>query len=295
MRPVALTNFAMHNSSDLEPEAGSLQKLADNFYRLCAPNPSFMTGMGTNTYIYGDSELAVFDAGPAIDKHAKSILSVQETLDAPITHIFVSHTHMDHSPCTQLLKKSLPEAICIGIPAEPNQPFEDHTFRPELEPKDLQIIDFASGQIQAICTPGHVANHVCWLLKEHGVLLTGDHLMSGSTVVIIPPKGDMSAYIASLEKIQRLRFELIAPGHGSLIFAPHKLIDWTIKHRFAREAKVLSAISNKPSPLDALVSSVYDDVERHLYKIAKYSLHAHLLKLERENKVRETELGWVLD
>jgi len=284
----------MENSLDLKPEAGTLQKLGANLYRLCAPNPSFMTGAGTNTYIYGDSELAVFDAGPAIEEHAKRILDLQDELQAPITHIFATHTHMDHSPCTDLLKRSLPSAIRIGVPAETNQPFEDHSFKADLEPKDKEVLEFISGPIQAIYTPGHVANHICWLIEEHSMLLTGDHIMSGSTVVIIPPKGDMSDYISSLEKILSLEYDFIAPGHGPLIANPHDLVRWTIEHRLSREAKVLSALTYHPSSLDDLVRSVYDDVEEHLHQIAKYSLHAHLLKLEKDNKVQMSEKGWCL-
>lgn len=284
----------MQKVAELMPEAGLLQQLAHNFYRLCAPNPSVMTGPGTNTYIYGDTELAVFDAGPAIDAHADRILRVQEELDAPITSIFASHTHMDHSPCTQLIQKSLPQAKCIGIPSTPNQPYEDHTFKADIKPSDGDVIELKGGSVQAIYTPGHVENHLCWLIQEHGVLLTGDHLMSGSTVVIVPPKGNMSDYIASLEKLSDFNFSFMGPGHGPLITEPQELIHWTIKHRLQREAKVFSAVTDEPQPLDVIVKQAYDDVEEHLHEVACYSLHAHLLKLEAERKVRERELGWCL-
>ena len=280
------------------PVAGQLEQLFPNFYRLCAPNPGLMTGPGTNTYIYGEKELAVFDAGPALPEHVAAILAAQDTLGAPITTLFASHTHRDHSPAIAQIEKELAEQLSnvkiIGIPAPDNQEFEDHTFQPHHQPGDNEVIDLLAGPVRAIRTPGHVGNHVCYLIEEHQLLTTGDHLMSGSTVVIIPPKGNMRDYIASLEKLQHYDIKVMGPGHGGLIENPAEVVEWTIQHRLQREAKVLANLNNQPIAISQLVTSVYDDVDVTLHHLAELSLHAHLIKLALDSRISESEPGWRL-
>lgn len=282
---------------DLDPIAGELTPIFANLYRLCANNPSMMTGPGTNTYIYGKNELAVFDAGPALDSHIHNILRAQDHLGAPITRLFSSHTHSDHSPAVAFLCKELPSVEVIGLPAPIDQDYEDHTFVATSEPRDMQIYVHDGQEVQVVHTPGHVANHVCFLLKEHQFLTTGDHLMQGSTVVIIPPKGNMKAYIESLHKLRDLDIKVMGPGHGKLMDTPLETIDWTIKHRLAREKKVLDCLATfalNTATIDQLVHTVYDDVDRALHPIAKLSLHAHLLKLKEEAVVLENDGSWQL-
>ena len=276
------------------PIAGTLEQLFPNFYRLCAPNPGPMTGPGTNTYLYGDKELAVFDAGPAIAEHVAAILAAQDTLKAPITTLFASHTHSDHSPAIARVAEQLSNVRLIGIPADPGQQFEDPTFQPHHQPQDNEVIELQAGPVRAIHTPGHVGNHVCYLIEEHNLLTTGDHLMNGSTVVIVPPKGSMADYIASLQKLQHYRINVMAPGHGDLIRNPSETVDWTIEHRLKREAKVLANLSAGPISLGELVLSVYDDVDVSLHQMAELSLHAHLIKLRLDGRVLESGRGWEL-
>lgn len=276
------------------PVAGELEQLFPKLYRLCAPNPGVMTGPGTNTYIYGDKELAVFDAGPAIDEHIDAILTAQETLGAPITRLFASHTHRDHSPAIAKVAAQLDEVELIGIPAQDNQEFEDYSFKPHTQPADGASIKVEDQLVTAIHTPGHVGNHVCYLLEEYKLLTTGDHLMNGSTVVIVPPKGSMSGYIESLRKLQKYSIGVMAPGHGPLIENPAEVVDWTIAHRLQREAKVLNKLTERPVPLAELVKTVYDDVDVSLHKIAELSLHAHLIKLDADGQVEEGSNGWRL-
>lgn len=277
------------------PVAGQLEKLFSNFYRLCAPNPGPMTGPGTNTYIYGNKELAVFDPGPPLAEHVNAILQAQEELGAPITHIFSSHTHQDHSPAVALLVEHLPDVKIIGQAAAPDQEFEDRSFVPTDEPIDGQRFEFEAGLVQAIYTPGHVANHFCFLIEEHACLTTGDHLMNGSTVVIIPPKGNMRDYIDSLRKMQNYSIDVMAPGHGDLIENPNEVVAWTIDHRLQREAKVVAALrTDLAQSIERLVSTVYDDVDISLHGIAALSLHAHLIKLELDERASEDPEGWRL-
>lgn len=277
----------------LQPVVGQLTPLRDNLYRLCANNPSMMTGPGTNTYIYGQSELAVFDAGPNLQTHIENILAAQKTLNAPITRIFSSHTHADHSPAVAPLKKALPHAQVIGLPAPEGQDYEDRSFRADLQPYDGEQIAHDGASVVAIHTPGHVVNHVCYLIEEHSFLTTGDHLMNGSTVVIIPPKGNMRAYIDSLAKLENYPIEQMGPGHGAVIDNPQAVIKWTIAHRLEREAKVIAALKAHPqSTPAALVPIVYADVPAHLFPIAELSLHAHLLKLGEELRANEHHGTW---
>ncbi len=279
------------NSS--EPIPGQLTQLLNNVYRLCANNPSMMTGPGTNTYIYGKNELAIFDAGPKLESHINNILAAQGTLGAPITRIFSSHTHSDHSPAVAALKSALPAAEVIGLVAPAGQDYEDLTFVPDVQPEDDQRFEHDGASVQAIHTPGHVANHICFLIEEHGFLTTGDHLMNGSTVVIIPPKGSMKDYIESLEKLSHHSIQQMGPGHGAVIANPQEVVSWTIKHRLEREAKVADALKSNPgfSPAQ-LVPTVYADVPTHLHPIAELSLHAHLIKLKMDNRAVETQGSW---
>lgn len=276
------------------PVAGQLEQLFSNVHRLCAPNPGPMTGPGTNTYLYGEKELAVFDPGPNLAEHVTEILKAQDTLGAPITRIFASHTHQDHSPAVAVLSQSLPGAEIVGLPAAQDELYEDRTFIPTTEPHDDQVFNLDAGAVKAIYTPGHVGNHVCYLIEEHGLLTTGDHLMNGSTVVIIPPKGSMKDYIESLEKLQHYSINVMGPGHGDLIHNPQQVVAWTIDHRLQREAKVLSALTEQPQLIPKLVSTVYDDVDISLHGIAALSLHAHLIKLGIDCKAVESEAGWSL-
>lgn len=276
------------------PIAGKLEQLFPNLYRLCAPNPGPMTGPGTNTYIYGDKELAVFDAGPPVAEHVAAILAAQDTLGAPITKLFASHTHSDHSPAIAKVAQQLGSVELIGIPAGAGQQFEDYSFKPDIEPRDDQLFELPTGVVRAIHTPGHVGNHVCYLIEEYNLLTTGDHLMNGSTVVIVPPKGSMKDYIESLQKLQHYAIDLMAPGHGGLMENPSEVVEWTIRHRLNREAKVLGNLSATPATVRQLVVCVYDDVDTSLHPMAELSLHAHLIKLALDEKVAESEHGWYL-
>ncbi|MEO0369526.1 MAG: MBL fold metallo-hydrolase [Pseudomonadota bacterium] len=278
-----------------KPKPGVLTPLMPDLYRLCADNPSAMTGPGTNTYLYGSKELAVFDAGPKLASHIDNILNAQDTLNAPITKIFSSHTHSDHSPAVAELKKALPKAEVIGLPPPPGQDFEDLTFVADHEPKDNEQIMHDGCPVRVIYTPGHVANHICFLIEAYDFLLTGDHLMSGSTVVIIPPKGDMKAYIESLRKLTHYRIELMGPGHGPVMENPLETVEWTIEHRLKREQKVVDALNEYPDSLiRQLVTVVYADTPKHLHPIAEMSLHAHLLKLCDEQRAVERDGQWRL-
>jgi glyoxylase-like metal-dependent hydrolase (beta-lactamase superfamily II) len=270
------------------PEMPASTQLADNVRRIVAPNPSMMTGPGTNTYLFGNEEIAVLDPGPIIDSHLQTI---QELAGAPIKWVLVTHTHPDHSPAALKLAEAT-GAQLLGRPPPEGQ-HQDMTFAPDrvLLDGDHVVVDGAS--IQFVHTPGHASNHVCFWHKELNWIFTGDHVIDGSTVVIDPPDGSMNQYLASLRKVQELHPAALAPGHGDLIHEPDRAIDWIIDHRLQREAKVVEALI-KHSGLTSmeLVPHVYSDVDERLYGWAERSLLAHLLKLEEEQKAATAGGVW---
>ena len=147
--------------------------------------------------------------------------------------------------------------------------------------------------LRALLTPGHVSNHVCYVVEQDRLLMTGDHMMGGSTVVIVPPAGNMKDYIESLERMLNYDVEFVAPGHGDLIGEPEREIRHLIKHRLAREAKVMTALQkHAPCSVEALVPDVYDDVDPVMHGWAAMSLHAHLIKLDADGRAREDAGTW---
>jgi glyoxylase-like metal-dependent hydrolase (beta-lactamase superfamily II) len=265
-----------------------IAQLAPGIRRLVAPNPSMMTGPGTNTYLLGQNEIAVLDPGPIIESHLKSI---QEFAGAPIRWILVTHTHPDHSPAAAELAKVTGAELLGKLPPEGKH--QDRTFDPDrvLEEGDRLSVD--GMHIEAIHTPGHASNHLCFRHTDLNWIFTGDHIIDGSTVVIDPPDGNMKHYLSSLAKIRDLQAVAIAPGHGALIDEPTRAIDWIINHRLERETRVVAALERHPglTSLD-LVPHVYQDVDRRLYGWAERSLLAHLLKLEDEQMAARAGDVW---
>jgi glyoxylase-like metal-dependent hydrolase (beta-lactamase superfamily II) len=263
------------------PALETFTELRPGIRRLVAPNPSMMTGPGTNTYLIGEDEIAVLDPGPAIDSHIENIV---ERAGKPIRWILATHTHPDHSPAAHMLAQ-VTGALVYGRPA-PEGPHQDQTFLPQRLCRDGErLAEIDEFDIEAIHTPGHASNHFCYLHKESNWLFTGDHVIDGSTVVIDPPDGNMRKYIESLRRIRRLGCAALAPGHGEVIRDPERVIDWIIEHRLEREAKVLAALQANPGlTTTELVPCVYADVSERLYALAERSLLAHLEKLEEEGR-----------
>ncbi len=271
-------------------EPGVAKRLDPFVTRLIAPNPGMMTGPGTNTYLVGDKDLAVIDPGPAIDSHIAAVLSAGA---GRIRWVLCTHTHMDHSPAAGAIKAAT-GAVLIGR-AAPEQPGQDRGFAPERVLEHGDRLMLCGLTLRALHTPGHASNHVCYLLENTRMLFTGDHVMQGSTVVINPPDGDMRAYLDSLELLLGEDILILAPGHGYLIGEPHHEARRLIRHRLAREAKVLSALSRLGMPtLEELVGAVYDDVQPRLHDVAMRSLAAHLGKLAAEGRVRAAEERYTL-
>ena len=268
---------------------GVITHLNDLVMRITAPNPGMMTGPGTNTYIIGRNELALIDPGPESVPHLGVLLDV---VGDRLKWILCTHTHRDHSPGALALRGATGAEV-LGFPMSPDDGRQDPMFAPDLVVGDGDVIDCGIFRLRVVHTPGHASNHLCYLLEEHRMLFTGDHIMEGSTVVIWPPDGDMTAYLQSLDRLLSLELASLAPGHGRLIEAPYEEVCRLIAHRLKREEKVLDAFESKnPATLDELLPIVYSDTALRLHPVARRSLHAHLVKLQREGRVVESGELW---
>jgi glyoxylase-like metal-dependent hydrolase (beta-lactamase superfamily II) len=297
----------MESFDDLQP--GRLVRLPARVQRLVAPNASLMTGPGTNSYVLGSPAVAVLDPGPDDPAHLGALRAAAPDL----RFVFVTHTHRDHSCGARALADATGAQI-VGLPP-PSDGLQDMSCLPAVEARHDSVFEIngreapaghAEGAghaiqssnttcLRAIHTPGHASNHVCFLLEEEGLLFSGDHVLDGVTPVILPPDGDMAAYLHSLELLKGYRPRAVAPGHGRVLSDPVRVIDGIVAHRGRREAKVLAVLGRaRRGALDELLPQVYDDVQPELLPIARYSLEAHLIKLEREGRAEREREIWVL-
>jgi glyoxylase-like metal-dependent hydrolase (beta-lactamase superfamily II) len=254
--------------------------VASGVRRVLAGNPSVMTGPGTNTYLIGGNEVAVIDPGP--DDLEVHLDAVAEAGAGRIRWILVTHTHPDHAPGAAGLKARTGAAV-LGYD-ERDGFVPDETIGDDWE---LTAGDF---RLRALHTPGHASNHLCYRLDDDRLLFSGDHIMSGSTVVIAPPDGDMAAYLAALDRVRGIDLDAIAPGHGPFIDEPAPVIEQYITHRLARERAVREALTAAgTATIPEIVEAVYTDVPEALHPIARFSVWAHLRKLADEGTARATE------
>lgn len=246
--------------------------------RITANNPGRMTGPGTNTYLIGNDEVAVIDPGPEDAAHTEAIVAAGA---GRIRWVLCTHTHPDHSPGAA----ALVEATGATVLAWSNR----GGLRVDKRIGDGFVLDTGEWALEAVHTPGHARNHLCFLLRDEGMLFSGDHIMEGSTVVITPPDGDMGDYLDSLAKVRALAPRAIAPAHGRIIEDPNAIIDWYIAHRLEREAQLHSLMVEMGSARIAdLVERAYMPLHAELIPMARRSAHAHLRKLRAEGRVTGT-------
>ena len=267
---------------------GEVRTLSTRVRRIVAPNPGPMTGPGTNTYVVGESDLALVDPGPAVPSHIDAILTC---VGDRLRYIACTHTHPDHSPAAAVVADATGAELIGRTTADDRH--QDLSFQPASQVDDDECIAGEDWTLRAIRTPGHVDNHVCYLLEEEGMVFAGDHIMNGSTVVIVPPGGNMADYIASLRRLLDYQVKVLAPGHGELIQDCRGEVEKLVRHRLMREAKVSAALDQRPQSLDELVVNVYDDVDPMMHEWAKLSLLAHLIKLEGEGKTLKTPVSGI--
>lgn len=250
-------------------EPGVVDVLDPVVRRLVAPNGGFMTGPGTNTYLLGHDEIAVIDPGPDDGAHLEAII---DAVGGRLRWILCTHTHPDHSPGA------------VGLRERTGAEVLAHSSRDGLTVDrvvgDGTIIESDEFRLEVVHTPGHAANHLCFMLEEQRLLLTGDHIVNGSTSVVLPPDGDMADYMGSLERVRGVAPATIAPGHGALIDDPDEVVEGYISHRLERERQILDVVaSTGGTGIGEIVTLLYSDVPEFLHVMAAQSVYAHLLKL----------------
>ncbi|MBL8557307.1 MAG: MBL fold metallo-hydrolase [Hyphomonadaceae bacterium] len=276
---------------DLAFEYEKPQKVSPLIRRLVANNPGPFTYYGTGVYIVGQGEVAVIDPGPDIPSHIEALIAALD--GEKVTHIFVTHGHMDHSPAARPLAKATGATIyACGEPVIPSdsevrmEAGDDLGFKPDVEVHDGQLFHGNGWTIEAVFTPGHTSHHVAYALKEENVLFPGDHIMGWSTTVISPPDGDMSDYFASLEKVRDRNYDKLWPTHGPPIEGNvREFVQAYIDHRLSRESQILEQLRQGRSTIRDMVSVMYADVDKKLHPAACHSVLAHMIRLVKTGRV----------
>jgi glyoxylase-like metal-dependent hydrolase (beta-lactamase superfamily II) len=250
-----------------------------------AENPSKFTYKGTGTYIVGRGRVAVIDPGPALDSHRDALASA--LIGDEVTHIFVTHCHADHSPLSAWLhEQSGAPRLAFG-PHGAIDPSDsvvteeaiDIGFVPDVAMTAGDVVNGEGWTIEAVPTPGHTSNHLCYALREEQALFSGDHVMGWSTTVIAPPDGDMRAYLDSLRLLLQRSDRTYWPTHGGPITDPRPFVEAYLSHRVEREEQVLSCVRGGNERIPAIVGELYADVPETLHDAAGRSVLAHLIKL----------------
>lgn len=276
-------DITFDKSFDLEP--GRAEEIAPGIRRIVADNPGPFTFKGTLTYILGRGKVAIIDPGPDDESHVKAVLDALR--GETVTHIFVTHTHRDHSPATPAIKVATGAAVYAEGPHRPSRPLHageaprmeasnDTDFRPDHALADGDVVEGDGFALEAVTTPGHTANHMAFAVKGTDILFSGDHVMGWSTTIVAPPDGAMSDYMTSLDKLTRRHEAVYLPGHGGAIPEAKRFVSGLILHRKAREASILHRLSKGATDIATIVRAVYIGLDPRLVKAAGFSVLAHM-------------------
>lgn len=267
--------------------------------RVVARNGGAFTFHGTGTYIVGRGKVAIIDAGPPLADHVEAVLGA--LAGETVTHQFVTHTHADHSPASVRVRELTgapvhgfggPPVAQGDAPAMAMEESIDVAFRPDVVLADGDVVTGEGWTLAAVHTPGHMANHLCFALREEDALFSGDHVMGWSTTVIVPPEGDMTSYMASLDKVMRREDRVLWPTHGPPVRDPKPFVHALIEHRRGRESQILAGLADGPRTIRDMVAVMYADVDRGLHAAAGYSVLSHLIDLvKRGTVIAEGEVG----
>jgi glyoxylase-like metal-dependent hydrolase (beta-lactamase superfamily II) len=270
-------------SFDLEP--GIAREIAPNVRALCAGNASPFTFKGTVSYIVGRGNVAIIDPGPDDERHIEALLGAVR--GETVTHILLTHTHRDHSPAAAAVKAATGAPTYGEGPHRASRPLHigeinpldaagDMDFRPDHVLRDADTVAGSGWTLEAITTPGHCANHMCYALKETNSLFSGDHVMGWSTSIVAPPDGAMSEYMASLYKLGERSEALYFPGHGNIIREAPRFVQSYIRHRLGREESILHRLGKGAADIPTLVRAIYIGLDPRLIGAAGLSVLAHL-------------------
>ncbi len=258
---------------------GEAEPVAPGVRRIVCRNPSPFTFHGTNTYIVGEGEVAVIDPGPADPDHVEALR--RAVAGETVTHVIVTHTHIDHSPASRTFAAAVGAPIVGALPAPPadgEPPLEaaDHDFAPDIHLVDGAEIEGPGWTLAAVFTPGHMSNHHCFALAEEDILFSGDHVMAWNTTIVSPPDGNMGDYLRSLEACIGRTDALYLPGHGPPIENPSPFVRAYLNHRRMREGQIMRCLEDGPATVPELVGRMYAHLPQRMHWAAGRSVLAHL-------------------
>src|ERR1700756_5459645 len=278
---------------DLPP--GQVEEVVPGVRRLLVNNPSPFTFKGTLTYIVGRGRVAIIDPGPLDEAHIAALLGAVR--GETVTHIFVTHTHRDHSPAAAEIKAATGAQVLAQGPHRLARPLHtgelrrldvsaDLDFRPDIALGDGETVSGLGWTLQAVTTPGHTANHMAFAFKEANLLFAGDHVMAWSTTIVAPPDGAMTDYMASLHKLAHRSEPLYLSGHGAPVRDAPRYVQYLIRHRQAREASILHRLGKCEADIPTIVRAVYIGLDPRLVGSAALSVLAHLEELVARGAVK---------
>ena len=274
-----------------EFEYGKCAQLSPLIQRVVADNPGPFTYTGTGVYIVGTKNVAVIDPGTQTPNHIAALKSALQ--GRKVTHVFITHHHIDHSPLAAPLAEEYGCKVHgYGMQVRPPEGEEFHleagndiSFKPDVEIRDGDIFKGDGWTFDAIHTPGHTSNHMCFALREENTLFSGDHIMGWSTSVVSPPDGHMGDYLHSLQKVLDRNFDIIWPTHGPAIETPKEFVTAYIAHRKQREVQIYSALQDGLSSVGDIVARLYADIDKRLHPAAAHSVLAHLIHMRETGRV----------
>lgn len=281
------------------PPVGVAQPIGQDLRRILAPNPSPMTFWGTNTYLLGHRQIAVVDPGPDSDAHLAAILDALAPGQS-ISHIFVTHAHLDHSPlATRLGQETGAPVLAFGDARAGRSPVMeqiaqsarigggegvDTAFAPDINLRDQDCVEGDGWTVTALWTPGHFGNHLCFEVGD--TVLSGDLVMGWASSLVSPPDGDLTQFMASCARLQQRAAKVLLPGHGAPVTDPAARLDWLLAHRRMREAEILSTLADGPQTAAALAARIYSDTPAALLPAASRNVLAHLIDLTGKSLAR---------
>ena len=258
---------------------GRAGTVAPGVRRIVCNNPGPFTFHGTNSYVVGEGEVAVIDPGPDDADHVEAL--TRAVAGETVSHVIVTHTHIDHSPATRAFARAVGAPIVGALPAPPadgEPPMEaaDHEFEPDIHLADGEAIAGPGWTLTPVFTPGHMSNHHCFALAEGGILFSGDHVMGWNTTIVSPPDGNMGDYLRSLETCIAREDSLYLPGHGPPIERPRPFVRAYLKHRRMREGQILRCLEDGQATVPAMVGRMYAHLPERMRWAAGRSVLAHL-------------------
>ena len=281
------TAIPFNEKPDFTP--GTPDRLSPLVRRVIARNPGPFTYTGTGTYIVGNGEVAIIDPGPADNAHIDALLLATE--GEQISHILVTHTHVDHSPGCALLQQSCGAKTYgfgrhgLGRPERLDEFGADYNFTPDVLLASDETVNASGWTLQALHTPGHAANHLSFYLSQENALFCGDAVMGWSTTVIAPPDGSMREYMATLELLMQRQDEIYYPTHGSPVVNPQAYLAALYQHRVDREQQVLKYVERGVNTIDRMVPEIYTELDPVLYPAAAMSLFATVECLAQQGRL----------